>query len=79
MDIATEVIKNNSDIFADFFFLNFSYWIASSVFSTNLKNADITHYAKKIKKKQLPISMSCQNINLVVEKDTVHNNVCWLS
>ena len=50
-DIATEVIKNNSDIFADFFFLNFSYWIASSVFSTNLKNADITHYAKKIKKK----------------------------
>ena len=49
-DIATEVIKNNSDIFADFVFLNFSYWIASSVFSTNLKNADITHYAKKIKK-----------------------------
>ena len=34
-DIPTEVIKNNSDIFADFFFLNLNNCIASLVFPSN--------------------------------------------
>ena len=34
-DITTKVIKNNSDIFADFFFLNLSNCIASLVFPSN--------------------------------------------
>ena len=46
-DIATKVSKNNSDIFADFFFLNLNNCIASSVFPSNLKNAEITLVHKK--------------------------------
>ena len=37
-DIPTKVIKNNSDIFADFFFFNLSNRIWSSVFPSNLKH-----------------------------------------
>ena len=46
-DIPTKVIKNNSDIFADFFFLNLNNCITSSVFPSNLKNAEITPVHKK--------------------------------
>ena len=46
-DIATKAIKNNSDIYADFFFLNHRNCIALLVFSSNLKNADITLANKK--------------------------------
>ena len=46
-DIPTKVIKNNSDIFADFFFFNLNNCIASSVFPSNLKNAEITPVHKK--------------------------------
>ena len=46
-NIATKVIKNNSDIFADFFFLNLNNCITSSVFPSNLKNAEITPVYKK--------------------------------
>ena len=46
-DITTKVIKNNSDIFADFFFLNLSNCIASLVFPSNFKNAEITPVRKK--------------------------------
>ena len=45
--IHTKVIKNNSDIFADFFFLNLNNCIASSVFPSNFKNAEITPVYKK--------------------------------
>ena len=41
-DIATKVIKNNSDILADFFFLNLNSCIASSLFPSNLKNTETT-------------------------------------
>ena len=44
-DIASKVIK--SDIFADFFFLNLINIIASSVFPSNFKNAEITPVHKK--------------------------------
>ena len=46
-DIPTKVIKNNSDIFADFFFLNLNNCIASSLFPSNFKNAEITPVHKK--------------------------------
>ena len=39
-DIHTKVIKNNSDIFADFFFLNLNNCIASSVLPSNFKNTE---------------------------------------
>ena len=48
-DIASKVI--NSDIFADFFFLNLNNFIASSVFPSNFKNAEITPVHKKDLKK----------------------------
>ena len=52
-DIASKVI--NSDIFADFFFLNLINIIASSVFPSNFKNAEITPVHKKdLKKTQNP-------------------------
>ena len=46
-EIATKVIKNNSDIFADFLYLNLSNCIVSSVFPLNLKNVDITTEHKR--------------------------------
>ena len=46
-DIPTKVIKNNSDIFADFFFLSLNNCIVSSVFPSNFKNAEITPLHKK--------------------------------
>ena len=46
-DIPTKVIKNNSDIFADFFFLNLNNCIASTLFPSNFKNAEITPVHKK--------------------------------
>ena len=99
-DIATNVIKNNSDIFADFFLLSLNNCIASSAFPSNLKNTEITPVHKKVKKNtefnyrsvsiissisktygnfpksQIASKRYCQDINLVFEKDTVHNNVC---
>ena len=50
MDIATKVIMNNSDIFADSFFFNLNNCIASSVFPSNLKYAEMTPVLKKDKK-----------------------------
>ena len=47
MDIAIKVIKNNSNVFADFFFLNLNNCIASSIFPLNIKNAEITPIHKK--------------------------------
>ena len=44
-DILTKVIKNNGDIFADFFFLN--NCIALSVFPSNFKNVEIAPVHKK--------------------------------
>ena len=46
-NIATKVVKDNSDIFADFLFLKLSNCIALSVFPSNLKNAEITPVHKK--------------------------------
>ena len=45
--IVTQVNKNNSDIFADFFFLNPSSCIALPLFSSNLKTADIISVHKR--------------------------------
>ena len=47
MDFPTKVIKNNSDIFADFFFLNLNNCIVSSVFPSNFKNAETSPVQKK--------------------------------
>ena len=58
-DIALKVIKNNSDIFADFLYLNLNNCIASSVFPSNLKNTEITRIHKK---DQLQTSSIISNI-----------------
>ena len=86
-DIATKVIKNSSNIFAGFFFLNLNSYIASSVFPSNLKNADspvsiLLNISKHIKsvsfpKSQITSKRYCQSIDLVFKKNIVHNNVCW--
>ena len=46
-DIATKVIKNSSDLYADFLFLNLNHCTASSVFPSNFENVDITPAHKK--------------------------------
>ena len=46
-DIPTKLIKENSDIFADFIFENLNDCIAKSLFPSSLKNAIITPVHKK--------------------------------
>ena len=46
-DIPTKIIKQNSDIFADFILTSFNQSVANSIFSSSLKNADITPVFKK--------------------------------
>ena len=46
-DIPTKLIKENSDIFADFIFENLNDCIAKSLFPSSLKNATITPVHKK--------------------------------
>ena len=41
-DISTKIIKQNSDIFADFILRSFNQSVANSIFPSNLKNVDIT-------------------------------------
>ena len=70
-DTLIKVIKNNSDIFADFFFLNFNNCIALSVFPSNFKNVEITPVHKKDSKNTEsnygPISI-LSNISRIYEK-----------
>ena len=46
-DIPTRIVRLNSEIFADFILQNMNYGIASSVYSDNLKDADISPIHKK--------------------------------
>ena len=46
-DIPTKLIKENSDIFANFIFENFNNCISHSIFPTSMKNAIITPVHKK--------------------------------
>ena len=41
-DIPTKIIKQNSNIFADFILTSFNQSVANSIFPSSLKNADIT-------------------------------------
>ena len=71
--IHTKVIKNNSDIFADFFFLNLNNCIASSVFPSNFKNAEITPVYKKDSKNtesNYRLVSILSNISKIYEKCT---------
>ena len=71
MDIPSKVIKNNSGIFADFFFLNLNNCIAPSVSLSNFKNAEITPVHKKDSKNTKftyrPVSI-LSNISKIYEK-----------
>ena len=60
-DIATKVIKKNSETYADFFFLNLNNCIASTVFPSNLENAEITKVHKKDSK-----STECNNRPVII-------------
>ena len=68
MDIATKVIKNNRNIFADFFFLDLKNCIA---FPSNFKNSEITPVHKKDSKNTesnyRPVSIF-SNISKIYEK-----------
>ena len=46
-DISTKIIKQTSDIFADFILTSFNQSVANSIFPSSLKNADITLLFKK--------------------------------
>ena len=46
-DIATKIIKQMSNIFADFILSSFNQSVANSIFPSSLKNADITPVFKK--------------------------------
>ena len=57
MDIATKVIKNNSDILSDFIFFNLNSCIASSLFPSNFKKIEIIPvHKKRFKKTENPAS-----------------------
>ena len=71
MDIPTKYIKKSSAIFADFFFFNLQYCIASSLFPSNLENSEITPGHKKDSKNTecnyRPVSI-LSNISKIYEK-----------
>ena len=70
-DIPTKLIKENSDIFADFIFENLNDCIAKSLFSPSLKNAIITlvhkNGTKTSKDHYRPVSIS-SNISKIYER-----------
>ena len=70
-DISTKLIKENSDIFADFIFENLNDSISQSVFPSALKLANITPVHKKDSKSKKdhyrPISVS-PNISKIYER-----------
>ena len=74
-DIYTKIIKKNSDIFADFLFFNLSNCIPSSVFPSNLENAEITPVHKKNSKNAELNYRRCLEL---LRKDTVKISI-WFS
>ena len=72
-DIATKIIKENSDIFGDFIFSNFNCFINSPSYPLLLKRADITPVHKKDSKSEKnnyrPVSI-LSNISKVHERIT---------
>ena len=70
-DIPTNVIKENSDIFADFTFENLNDSISQSVFPSALKQANITPVYKKdskIKKDHYRLISVLPNISKIYER-----------
>ena len=62
-DTPTKLIKENSDIFADFIFENLKDCIAKSLFPSSLKNAIITQFINKVQKLQkiiIDLPVFCQ-------------------
>ena len=49
--ITTKLVKENSDIFADFTFGNYNNCVSHSIFTNSLKNGIITPVHKKCEKK----------------------------
>ena len=70
-DTPTKIIKQNSDIFADFILTSLNQSVANSIFSSSLKNADITPVFKEgdinLKDKCKPISI-LSNISKTFER-----------
>ena len=60
-DTPIKIIKQNPDIFADFILTSLNQSVANSIFSSSLKNADITPVFKEgdinLKDKCKPISI----------------------
>ena len=52
-DIPTKIIKENSDVYADFLCKSINNSIKASLFPSRLKNADITPTHKKEQKERL--------------------------
>ena len=46
-DIPTEILKQNSDYFAEYFYENINQYILKSIFPSDLKLADVTPVYKK--------------------------------
>ena len=70
-DIPTKIIKQNSDIFADFILTSFNQSVANSIFPSSLKNADITSVVFKkgdrnLKDNYRPVSI-LSNISRIFE------------
>ena len=70
-DIPTKIIKQNSDIFADFILTSFNQSVANFIFPSSLKNADITPVFKKgdrnLKDNYRPVSI-LSNISKTFER-----------
>ena len=70
-DIPTKIIKQNSDIFADFILTSFNQSVANFIFPSSLKNADITPVFKKgdrnLKDNYRPVSI-LSNISKIFER-----------
>ena len=74
-DIYTKIIKKKSDVFADFLFFNLSNCIPSSVFPSNLENAEITPVHNKNSKNAELNYRRCLEL---LRKDTVKISI-WFS
>ena len=57
-DITTKIIKSNSDMFADFFFVDLNNSITSSVFPSNQENAKISPVHRKDSKNKTQLRTS---------------------
>ena len=82
-DLPTEILKQNSDFFAEYFYENINQCISKSIFPSDLKLADVTPvYKKKLKNAKdnyRPVTI-LSNISKIYERcfvEATTHNTAW--